>query len=169
MANLFLRVFYINNKFISQNIKAIEFMCKLGLFDYLRQVGTVHLHKQGTLSDARYEELKSAQKMIRNFIKDTDCRVDIYDAQSVPADKFVYTRRPDSVYIEVNNLLNDKIEYEEFVDKAGEPMLKRIFKFIDKSFGKEPPVEELRSTTIAKLRWHNKISKDPVKRLPTYM
>ena len=128
-------------------------MCKLGLFDYMKQAGSVYLHKQGTLSDARYEELKGAQKMIRNFIKDSECRVDIYDAQSVPADKFVYTRRPDSVYIEVNNLLNDKTECEEFMDKAGEPMLKRIFKFIDKTFGEEEPIERQRELTMARLRW----------------
>ena len=88
-------------------------MCKLGLFDYMKQAGKVNLHEQGKLSNKRYEELKSAQKMIKNFVKDTDYRVDIYDAQTVPADKFVYTQKSDSVFVEVTNLLNDKVKSED--------------------------------------------------------
>lgn len=128
-------------------------MCKLGLFDYMKQAGNVNLHEQGKLSNKRYEELKSAQKMIKNFVKGTDYRVDIYDAQTVPADKFVYTQKSDSVFVEVTNLLNDKVKSEEFTDKPGEPFLRQIFKFIDKSYGyEEEPIDRMKRSSLIKYK-----------------
>lgn len=133
-------------------------MCKLGLFDYMRQVGTVKVHGQGTLSNVRYNELKSAQKMIKNYIKDSNARVDIYDAQSVPADKFVYVKQPDSVYVEYTDLLHDKTKTGEFMDRnGGEPVLRQIFKFIEKADGAiETPIDKMKETTLVKLHNYTK-------------
>ncbi len=140
-------------------------MNKIGLFDYIRQAGKVNLHEQGTLSNSRYEELKSAQKMIKSFIKNSDCRVDIYDAQTVPADKFVYTKRPDSVYVEMTDLLCNKTKSEEFYDKPGESFIRQIFKFIDKASGVEEPIEKMKSlqrTKVHKLIMHKPLEFDKV-------
>ncbi len=130
-------------------------MKNIGLFSYMRQAGKVKLHEQGQLSNGRYDELKSAQKMIKNYLKDADCKVDIYDAQTVPADKFVYTQKKDSVFIEVTDLLHNKVESEEFCDKPDEPFLRQIFKFIDKIYGvDEEPIERMKSIQRSKYCKH---------------
>ena len=113
-------------------------MCKIGLFDYLRQAGNVYLHGQNTLSNTRYDELKSAQKMIKNYLKNTNLKVDIYDGNAVPKDKFVYAKAPDCVFIEVTDLLSDKVRSAEFFDQVHkEPVLRRIFQFVEKANGLE--------------------------------
>ena len=131
-------------------------MCNLGLFSFMKQAGSVHLHEQGTLSSKRYDELKCAQKMIKKFMGDTNYRVDIYDANTVPADKFVYTKEPDSVYMEVKDLLNDSVSTAEFFEKNDEPMLRRIFKFVDKSLGVESPIESMKKCTRSRLQFRKK-------------
>ena len=137
-------------------------MCKLGLIDYMRQCGTVQLHDQNTLSDKRYEELKSAQRMIKSAIKGSDLRVDLYDGNSVPKGKFVYSKVPDCVFVEVTDLLKDKVYPEEFIDRAGkEPVLRQIFKFIDKvCLNEESPIEHMKKMTRIKyLNYLKKVGK----------
>ena len=127
-------------------------MCKLGLFDYFRQSGNVYLHEQNTLSNTRYEELKSARAMIKNYLKDSNLKVDIYDGNSVPKDKFVYAKVPDCVFVEVTDLISDKVRTEEFFDQAHkEPVLRRIFRFVEKSYGDEPRLEKMIQATRKKI------------------
>lgn len=124
----------------------------IGFFDYMKQVGKVTLHEQGTLSNSRYDELKGAQKMIKNYIKDTNCKVDIYDANNVPEDKFVYMKRNDCVFVEIKDLLTNKTQSEEFYDKKDTTsVLRDIFKFIEKANGEgESPIEKMKQMTRIK-------------------
>ncbi len=106
----------------------------MSLIKLLTESGKVKLHPQGQLSVQRYDELKGARKMIKNYLRNSSLRVDIYDAQSVPKDKFVYTKQKDSVFIEITDLLNNKTQTKEFFDQKGEePLLRQIFKFVEKT------------------------------------
>lgn len=123
------------------------------LINLLTQAGSVKLHPQGTLSNQRYDELKSAQKMLKNYMKGSDKRIDIYDALSVPKDKFVYTKQKDSVFIEVTDLIDGTTNTAEFCDKEGkEPVLRQIFNFISKNENpfRKSPLEEMIDVTKRK-------------------
>ena len=129
-------------------------MCEIGLFSYLRQAGSVKLHGQQGFSDELYEQLKGAQRMIKNYIKGTNLRVDIYEGSTVPAEKFVYWRSPECVYVEIKDLLNDTVEQQEFWNRKGgkEPLIKQIYSFVDRASGVEKPhIEEVKE--MAKLRY----------------
>lgn len=141
-------------------------MCSVGLWYYMKNAGSVKLHEQGTLSDKRYNELKSAQKMIKSAIKGSDLQVDIYDINSVPKDKFVYCKNPDGVYVEVKDLLKDTVKSEEFVDrrKYTEPFLRRIFRFIDEASGvEESPIEDFKKLSIRRYNYYMDRLKDKAK------
>ena len=130
-------------------------MSSIGFFDYLKQAGSVHLHEQNTLSDGLYSQLEGAKSTIKNAIKDTNLRVDIWDGSAAPEDKFVYWREPhsDCVYVEVKDLLNDTVESNEFwkKDRKGDFSVRRLYEFIDKSLGIErSPIEEMQHTTRRK-------------------
>ena len=133
-------------------------MCQLGLIDFWRQTGTVNLHEQNTLSNSRYEELKSARKMIEKAIQDSSLKVDIYDGNCAPKDKFVYAQVPDCVFVEVTDLLSDKVKSEEFFDQSNkEPVLRRLFRFIDKVTNvEEPPIERMKKMTM--IRYNHYLS-----------
>ena len=128
----------------------------IGLFDYLRQAGSVKLHERKSVSPEMYDQLKSAQKMIKRYIKGTDLKVDIYDSTTVPEEKFVYWRGPKSVYVEVTDLLKGDVKADEFWenDKSGEHILRRIFRFIDKANGvQKEPIDEFVSKSRTKYNW----------------
>ena len=127
-------------------------MCKIGLIDYMRQSGTVNLHGQNTFSDKRYNELQSAGKMIKNYLKGSDLKVDMYDINSVPEDKFVYFKVPDGVYVEVTNLLDDVVYPQEFIDRHDkEPVIRQIFRFIEKiNTADVSPIDRMMSITRAR-------------------
>ena len=130
-------------------------MCKLGLIDFYRQSGNVYLHGQNTLSDERYEELKSARKMLKRYLEDSNLKVDIYDGNTVPQDKFVYAKVPDCVFVEVTDLLSDKVKSEEFFDQAHkEPVIRRIFSFVEKNYGDESPLNRMIQATRIKYAHH---------------
>ncbi|MCR5265238.1 MAG: hypothetical protein K6E29_01425 [Cyanobacteria bacterium RUI128] len=129
----------------------------------MKQAGSVKLHEQNAISDDLYNQLKSAQKMIKSHIKGSDLRVDIYDATNAPKDKFVYMREPGSVYIEVTDLLKGETQADEFWEKSrsNEPLLRRIFKFIDKATGYEEPIKVEKETTRRKFYYFLERKKKP--------
>lgn len=122
-------------------------MCKIGPIEYLRQAGKVSLHEQNSLSDNTYQKLKGAKSMIGNYIKDTSLKVDIYDANTLPPNEFVYGDFPNQVRVKVTKLLDDKVEVMDFVDKENpkkEPFLRQIFAFIDEQSGvKERKIDDV--------------------------
>lgn len=129
----------------------------IGFFSYLRQAGNVKLHEPKSISPELYEQLKSAKKMIKGYIKGSDLKVDIYDSTTVPKDKFVYMRSPKSIYVEVTDLLKNKVETNEFweQDSSGEHILRRIFRFIDKANGvEEEPMAKFIRSARTKYQWN---------------
>ena len=152
LANFIFSVFKIHVSCTQLSLKERLQMSGIGLFSYLRQAGSVKLHEQNEVSNEMYSQLKSAQQMIKSYVKGSDSRVDIYDSTTVPKDKFVYMRSPNSIYVEVKDLLRDKVSQGEFWNKGknGEPILRQIFKFVEKSSG----VEE---STLDKMKYFTKM------------
>ena len=57
--------------------------------------------------------------------------------------------------ISYTDLISDKVRTEEFFDQAHkEPVLRRIFRFVEKSYGDEPRLEKMIQATRKKYIHH---------------
>ena len=130
-------------------------MCKLGLLDFMRQVGTVEVGSQGTLSKATYEKLLNAKGVIKNYIKDTNCKVELYDANSLPADEFVYKDERENIRVKVKDLIYDSEEIKDIINKkdSDEPLLRKIYEFVQSAcYQNEKPIDRMKRATNARVK-----------------
>ena len=129
-------------------------MCQLGLIDFLKQSGSVVVHKQGSLSNETYQKVLEAKSAIQNYIKNTSYKVDFYDSNNMLDNINSHNHCANGVRVIVSDLLNDTSFSRDIYDNPNieKPFIRRIYETIGLIQSDKQPIDNFIENTKLKYK-----------------